>query len=215
MIGPSCYIHPEVVHTAEGDYYSSAFYCGDDFMGPDFQGQSRSEAGGGVAISRLQQLMGRLNCAAQYAQDHSIAAAFGLKNNFVAKLLAGNTIADLANLVLDVWGGATPTAAQLGSLLLNGGAQGVPVPPGHPGLEGATGQLTSTAVKGVVSSAFNAVAGVGAEPIELGITAAGTSATSVSGLSAAGLDAAAWWVGVGKFTYDIFAFAYGYAHKCQ
>lgn len=73
-------------------------------------------------------------------------------------------------------------------MALKGAAQGIPVPPGNPGLSGATGQLRSIAVQGVVSAGYNAIAGVGAEPIELGLGAAGTIATPVAQLSAETLE---------------------------
>ena len=156
----------------------------------------------------------RLACAANFGQNHSIAAAFGAQNNFVANLFGGNSVSGLVNLGLFVSGSKTPTASQLASIPLKGAAQGIPVPPGNPGLSGAVGQVRSIAVQGAFSGAYNAIAGVGAEPIELGITATGTVATPVAQLGAETLSNVAFGVGVAKFAFDFSTVAYGYLFAC-
>jgi RHS repeat-associated protein len=156
-----------------------------------------------------------LACAVQFGSNHSIAAAFGLQNNFVANLFGGNTVSSLVNLGLFVSGDKTPTSAQLASISLKGMAQGIPVPPGNPGLSGATGQLRSLAVQSAVASAYNAFAGVGQETIELGITATGTVATPAVQLGTQTLTNVATGIGLAKFALDLGTFAYGYAFVCH
>jgi hypothetical protein len=104
---------------------------------------------------------------------------------------------------------------KLASITLKGAAQGIPVPPGNPGLSGATGQLRSVVVQGAVSGAYNTFAGVGAETIELGITAAGTVATPVAQLSTQTLTNVATGIGLAKFAFDLGTFSYGYFFACH
>jgi hypothetical protein len=66
-----------------------------------------------------------------------------------------------------------------------------------------------------VAGAYGAIAGVGAEPLELGITAAGTVATPVAQLSTQTLTNVATGVGLAKFAFDLTTFAYGYAFGCN
>ena len=157
----------------------------------------------------------RFNCASQFGSNHSIAAAFGAQNNFVANLFGGNSVSGLANLALFISGSATPTASQLASIPLKGAAQGIPVPPGNPGLSGAVGQIRGLAVQTAVTAGYNAIAGVGQETIELGITTAGTVATPVAQLSAETLSNVAFGAGVAKFGFDAATFLYGYFVACH
>jgi RHS repeat-associated protein len=157
----------------------------------------------------------RLKCAAQFGSNHSIAAAFGAQNNFLANLLGGNSVSGLVNLGLFISGDATPTIAQLASIPLKGAAQGIPVPPGNPGLSGAVGQVRGLAVQSAVAGSYNAIAGVGQETIELGITASGTVATPVAQLGAETLSNVAFGVGVAKFGLDASTFLYGYFVACH
>jgi RHS repeat-associated protein len=156
----------------------------------------------------------RLACAATFGSNHSIAAAFGAQNNFLANLFLGNTASSLTNLGLFVFGGATPSAANFASMALKGAAQGIPVPPGNPGLSGATGQLRSIGVQAAVGAGYNAITGAGAEPIELGLGAAGTVATPVAQLGSETLSNVAFGVGVAKFGFDASTFLYGYFVSC-
>jgi len=70
-------------------------------------------------------------------------------------------------------------------------------------------------VQAAVGAGYNAIAGVGAEPIELGITAAGTVATPVAQLSTETLSNVAFGVGVAKFGFDAGTFLYGYFVACH
>ncbi len=157
----------------------------------------------------------RLACAARFGTNHSVAALFGAQGNFVANLFLGNSVSGLVNLGLFISGDVTPSAAQIASIPLKGAAQGIPVPPGNPGLSGAVGQLRSLGVQAAVGAGYNAIAGVGAEPIELGITAAGTVATPVAQLSTETLSNVAFGVGVAKFGFDAGTFLYGYFVACH
>ena len=155
----------------------------------------------------------RFACASEFGKNHSISAAFGAQNTFVGGLFGGNTVSSLVNLGLAVSGNGSLSNADVGKILLKGGAQGVPVPPGNPGLSGAAGQLRSLGVQNAVAAGYNAIAGVGAQPIELGITASGTIATEVGRLSASALTNISTGVGLAKFAFDFTTFAIGYA-KC-
>jgi hypothetical protein len=157
------------------------------------------------STAQMDSLATTLDCAAQFGQNHSIAAAFGAQNNFVANLFGGNSVSGLVNLGLFVSGKKTPTAGQLATIPLRGAAQGIPVPPGHPGLSGVMGQLRGLGVQSAVAGTYNAIAGVGAETIELGITATGTVATPVAQLGAETLSNVAFGVAV----------AYGYLFACH
>ncbi len=157
----------------------------------------------------------RLKCAAQFGSNHSIAAAFGAQNNFLGNLLGGNSVSGLVNLGLFISGDATPTAGQLASVPLKGAAQGIPVPPGDPGLSGAVGQLRGMAVQSAVAGTYNAIAGVGQETIELGITATGTVATPVAQLGTQSLSNVAFGAGIAKFAFDASTVLYGYFVACK
>lgn len=100
-------------------------------------------------------------------------------------------------------------------MLLKGGGQGIPGPRGVPGWSGASGQIRGLGIQSAVSVGYNAIAGVGAEPIELGITASGNIATSVAELSTATLSNVAYGVGIAKFVWDAGTFAYGYFRACK
>jgi RHS repeat-associated protein len=88
-----------------------------------------------------------LQCAAQFGTNHSIAAAFDAQGNFLANLFGGNSVSGLVNLGLFISGDTTPTVAQLAAIPLKGAAQGIPVPPGNPGLSGAVGQVRGLGVR--------------------------------------------------------------------
>jgi hypothetical protein len=144
-----------------------------------------------------------------------VAALFGAQGNFVANLFLGNSVSGLVNLGLFISGDVTPSAAQIASIPLKGAAQGIPMPPGNPGLSGAVGQLRGLGVQAAVGAGYNAIARVGAETIELGITAAGTVAAPVAQLSTETLSNVAFGVGVAKFGFDAGTFLYGYFVACH
>lgn len=173
-------------------------------------GRGGSSSGDKSAFSTVQ----RLACAADFGQNHSVASWFGAQNTFLGNLFGGNTVSGLANLYLFVSGDKAPTAGQLAAIPLKGAAQGIPVPPGSPGLSGAVGQARAAVVQGVVTAGFNAVAGVGAQPIELGITASAKIATSVAPLTTQTLGQIATGVGAAKFAFDLGTFLYGGIFAC-
>jgi hypothetical protein len=141
--------------------------------------------------------------------------AFGAQNNFFGNLLGGNSVSGLVNLGLFISGNKTPTPAQLAAIPLKGAAQGIPVPPGLSGRSGAVGQLRGMAVQSAVAGTYNAIAGVGQETIELGITASGTVATPVAQLGAETLRNVAFGVGIAKFAWDLGTVVYGYTVACK
>jgi hypothetical protein len=146
---------------------------------------------------------------ANYGQNHSIVAAFGAQDNFAGNLFGGNSVSGLINLGRMVFGSATPTTSSIASTVLKGGTQGIP------GLSGAVGQARGAASQFAVGAGYNAIAGVGQETLELGITASGQIATSAAQLSAETLGNVAFGVGVAKFAFDFYTVSYGYLFSCK
>ena len=155
----------------------------------------------------------RLACASKFAQDHSIAAAFGAQESFVGNLLGGNTISGLVDLGQTIFGSKTPTAGDVATVVLSGGGQGLPG--GGPGFKGVAGQASDAIVGGAVAGSYNAMAGVGGETIELGITATGTVATPIAQLSAQTLEDVVGGIGLAKLGFDASTFLYGYFVACH
>jgi hypothetical protein len=101
----------------------------------------------------------------------------------LATVLARAGGAGLATVGLALPGDATLGAQNIARMSLKGGAQGIAVPPGHPGLSGAVGLTRGAGVEAGTAAVYNSIAGVGRETIELGLTGP-RIATSVAGLSA-------------------------------
>ena len=157
----------------------------------------------------------RLSCAANFGQNHSIVTAFGAQNNFVANLFGGNSVSGLVNLGLFASGAKTPTASQLASIPLR-------VPRRHSGSpwesrsqQGGRTSARGLAVQGAFSGAYNAIAQVGPELIELGITAAGSVATPIAQVGTETLSNTAFGVGAAKFLFDLSTVGYGYFVACN
>jgi len=85
---------------------------------------------------------------------------------------------------------------------------------GGPGFKGVAGQASDVIVESGVSAAYS-IAGVGEEPIELGITAVGTVATPVAELSTEALENAAGGLALAKAGFDVSTFLYGYFYACH
>jgi RHS repeat-associated protein len=83
---------------------------------------------------RSQGSTSRLTCAANYGQNHSIAAAFGAQNSFAGNLFGGNTFSNLAYLGQSIFGSRTPTGGDIAGTILGGAGQGLPG--GGPGFKG-------------------------------------------------------------------------------
>ena len=111
-----------------------------------------------------------------------------------------------------VFGNKSPTGGDIASIILSGGGQGLPG--GGPGFKGAGGIASDAIVGGAVSAGYNAIAGVGQQTLELGISAS-TVATPVAQLSAETLGTVASGVGAAKFLFDLGTVAYGYAVACH
>ncbi len=75
--------------------------------------------------------------------------------------------------------------------------------------------MRGLAAQSAVAGTYNAIAGVGQETIELGITASGNVATPVAQLSAETLSNVAFGVGVAKFAWDLGTVGYGYFFECK
>jgi hypothetical protein len=110
------------------------------------------------------------------------------------------------------FGNQTPTGGDIASVILSGGGQGLPG--GGPGFKGAGGIASDAIVGGAVSAGYNAIAGVGQQTLELGISAS-TVATPVAQLSAETLGTIASGVGLAKFALDAGTVLYGYLAACH
>ena len=75
--------------------------------------------------------------------------------------------------------------------------------------------MTDAVVGAVVAGTYNAVAGVGQETLELGITATGTVATPIAQLGAQTLEDVVGGVGLAKLGFDASTFAYGCFVACH
>ena len=95
---------------------------------------------------------------------------------------------------------------------MSGGGQGLPG--GWSGFKGASGQASDAIVRSAVSAGYNAIAGVGQQTLELGISTS-TVATTVTELSAVSLNTVASGVGVAKFALDAVTVLYGYLVACH
>jgi hypothetical protein len=149
----------------------------------------------------------RLACAADYGQNHSIAAWFGAQNSFVGNLFGGNSVSGAIDLGRAIFGSATPSGSSIATTILSGGTQGLPVPAGHPGLDGAVGQVQNAGIQ----AAYGAVKGVGQETLELGISASGNIASVAAPLT----ETALFGIGVAKLAFDAVTVGYGYIAACH
>ncbi|MGB6471976.1 MAG: hypothetical protein WBE88_14060, partial [Candidatus Acidiferrales bacterium] len=134
-----------------------------------------------------QKLSSRLVCAANYGDNHSLAAATGATSptgKFISNLFLGNSVSGIVEIGNDIFGNGTPTGQQAATVLLSGGGQGIPG--GGPGMKGPAGMIQDAAV--------------------------GEVATQLLGEGAA--DAVANVVGLAKFGYDLGSFLWG-LHKCK
>jgi len=158
----------------------------------------------------------RLACAANFGDTHSVAGVLGIQNNLVGNLFLGNPFSGAVELGQTVFGSASLTVGQIATTLLGGSGQGlIPATGEHPGLGGAAGIAQDAIVKGAIGAGYNLVRGVGTEPIELGLGAAGKIATPVIQLSSETLGTIAAGVGVVKFVYDASTFGLGLYRGCQ
>jgi RHS repeat-associated protein len=155
----------------------------------------------------------RLACAADFGQNHSIAAAFGKQNSFVGNLFGGNTFSNLAYLGQSVFGSRTPTGGDIAGTILGGAGQGLPG--GGPGFKGAAGQASDAIVGGAVSAGYNAITGVGGQTLELGITASGTVASVATPLAATTVGTIVGYANLAKLALDAGTFAYGAIFACH
>jgi hypothetical protein len=129
----------------------------------------------------------RVLCAAEFGDEHSLAAATGATTStgkFISNLFLGNTVSGIVEIGNDIFGNGTPTGQQAATVLLSGGGQGIPG--GGPGMKGPAGMIQDAAV--------------------------GETATQLLGEGAA--DAATFWVGAAKFGYDLVSFGVG-LYKCK
>jgi hypothetical protein len=158
----------------------------------------------------------RLACAANFGNAHSFAGLLGIQNHTLGNLFLGNSISGAVELGQTIFGSAAPTGRQIITTLLGGSGQGIiPASGGHPGISGAAGIVQDALVKAGVNAAYNAVRGVGAEPIELGLGAAGKIATPVAQLSSETLGTIAFGVSAVKFGWDITTFVAGAIRGCE
>ena len=133
-------------------------------------------------------------CANSFANDHSVAAAFGAQNTFVGKALGGNIFGGIGELGVAVFGHGEFSSADGAALAYGGASLGVPVPGSHPGLNGAGGVVQDGIVKFGAQFGYNILTG-GAQ------------------LSTEALEEVATGAGILKAGYDLGSYAYG-LYKC-
>jgi hypothetical protein len=91
-----------IVYYNAVDYLVEGHYQGTDYTllsclastSPNAQNR------GGRAASPPKTVQGRLNCAARFGDNHSIAAAFHAQNTFIGQFLGGNTVSGLTDIGL-------------------------------------------------------------------------------------------------------------------
>jgi len=137
-------------------------------------------------------------CAANYGQDHSIAAAFGVQDTVLGNLIGGNIVSGIVNTGLAITGNSNPNAAPKVGLPTASTIGNSIIP--------SVGSMTA-------EIGINAVKGVGQETIELGITASGSVATSVASVGATTVSNIATGIGAARLIFDAATFAYGF-YKC-
>ena len=162
------------------------------------------------APASISSITRRIACAANFGDTHSLAAALGVQKSFWGQLYLGNTASAITHLgvsVVSANGGLS--AGQVGNILLTGARQGIPG--GGPGGQGVAGQAHNAFLTAGVSTVYNTITGVGAEPIELGITASGKVASVAVPLSEASVGAISSVVTGAKFGLDVATFLVGVA----
>ncbi|HEV2177375.1 MAG TPA: RHS repeat-associated core domain-containing protein [Terriglobia bacterium] len=168
----------------------------------------------------------RMACAAQFGDNHSLAAPFQSGNataNFLTNAFLGNVFSGAEVLGQTIFGNETPTGSQVATTLVGGAGLGI-VPVGGPGMQGPAGMAQDAAA----GAFFNSVTGAGSAPIT-GITGAAaqsapvaadalsvTGATVNLGAEAAGTGAETFAFGVAaaKVGFDLSTFLYGFVVAC-
>ena len=154
-------------------------------------------------------LGGRLACAAQFGDAHSLASATGTQDSFLGKAFLGNTFSGLTQLGLLAAGGPSEaTFADAGIAALSGTHQGLPGG-GNIG-KGPLGVAQDAVIGPVAAATYNTVIGAGTQTLELGISGSRV-ATSIAGVTA---ETAAATVALAKLGLDFATFGYGLV-KCK
>lgn len=182
--------------------------CDGPVGGPTFGGGG---GGGGVPGSSQPQKPGKtktqiLQCASEFANNHSLAALFGAQNTFLGKLFGGNTFSGITDLGLAVAGKSPGTSVlTLGSSVIPGGAR-LGIPGGGPGSKGAAGIIQDAGL----SAAFNSTVGASKPLTQLGIS-------SSEAVFSSGITGAEFASGVGdiKAALDLAVFLAGVAQCTQ
>jgi RHS repeat-associated protein len=155
----------------------------------------------------------RINCAARFGDNHSIAAAFHAQNTFIGQFLGGNTFSGLADIYLNVKGYSAPTSSDLAQIALGGAGQGIPMPE-KPGIQ----TLFTQAEKiGSHSAGWDGAAGIAVDKLvgsTTGLAAKALPAKAVGAIGRLGLDAVNV-VAYGQLALDFGTFAYGYVFACH
>lgn len=157
--------------------------------------------------------LNRVQCANNFANNHSLAAAFGAQNTFVGQALGGNIFSGIGGLVTAVAGNGELSPQDAALTVYGGASLGIPVPGNHPGLNGAGGMVQDAIVEGTTATAVNAFTGASTAPVSVitGEAVAGTAAQ----LSTQTLEDVASGVGWLKLAGDAAIYGYGYFFKCQ
>jgi RHS repeat-associated protein len=190
--GIPCVKDSEQVNAPPPDDYSMIF---DDARTPGFQHFFR-----------------RLECANKFANNHSLAAAFGAQNTFLGKALGGNICGGIGSLVTAVAGRGNFTAQDAALTAYGGASLGIPIPGGHPGLNGAGGIVQDAIVKGATATAVNAFTGASTAPVSV-LTGEAIAGTATQ-ISTQALEDVATGVGWLKLAGDAAVYAYGLA-QCK
>jgi RHS repeat-associated protein len=160
----------------------------------------------------FQHFFRRLECANKFANNHSLAAAFGAQNTFLGKALGGNICGGIGSLVTAVAGRGNFTAQDAALTAYGGASLGIPIPGGHPGLNGAGGIVQDAIVKGATATAVNAFTGASTAPVSV-LTGEAIAGTATQ-ISTQALEDVATGVGWLKLAGDAAVYAYGLA-QCK
>lgn len=144
----------------------------------------------------------RIECANNFANNHSLAALFGAQNTLLGKALGGNAIAGAGELYLAVAAKEGTNPVALGTGIAVGGAGLGISPVGGPGIKGAAGILQDAVVMGTATAANNAIHGVGSTPITVFTAESTLAAEEAVQLSTETLEHVATGVGTAKLVLD-------------
>lgn len=171
--------------------------------------ERRFEAEGGRGSPKPMK-KSRLSCAADFGQNHSLAAAVGAQDTTLGRLLGGNSVSGAVDLGLSIFGGGP--APNPVNLIAGGASLGVPVNDALslagqqtvPGFTSATGTLRGAGLRALFNTATEAgnIPSIAAEGGEIALEGGITASEYASGVI------------IAKFVFDTATFGYGYFFSC-